>query len=224
MKTVKRCMIIAAVCLFFTIGGCGTTAEEVIHTYQGEETSKADSTSESASSGNNSEKTAADTASKASTDTKADSAVSSGSVFVYVCGAVNIPGVYELPSGARIIDAIAKAGGLTEDADLKKINQASLLTDGEQITVLTHDESAVMSPDKETVSGSSATDSGTLVNINTADEKTLMTLSGIGETKAAAIIDYRDTNGAFRTIEEITKVPGIGDGLYSRIKTMITAG
>ena len=146
-------------------------------------------------------------------------------ICIYICGAVNTPGVYELPSGARIFDAIEKAGGLTPEADLKKVNQASLLTDGQQITVLTREETAngVTAVASDDGTASEATETAT-VNINTADEKTLMTLSGIGETKAAAIIDYRTTNGAFKTIAEITKVPGIGDGLFSRIKDRITVG
>ena len=135
------------------------------------------------------------------------------SVWIYVCGAVNEPGVYELPQGSRVYEAIALAGGLTEEADTRALNQAALLTDGEQITVLTEEETAgAVLP--ESPSGAQST----RINLNTATREELMTLTGIGEARAAAILAYRETHGPFRAIEEIMNVEGIKEKGFEKIK------
>ena len=138
-----------------------------------------------------------------------------GEIMVYVCGEVLSPGVYTLTEGARVYEAILMAGGLTEEADERALNQARVLTDGEQITVYAEGEA----PSGGENTGET---SGSLVNINTADQAGLETLSGIGEVKALSIIQYRQENGAFATTEDIMSVSGIGESLYNRIKDQIT--
>ena len=132
-------------------------------------------------------------------------------LIVYVCGAVNAPGVYELEPGARVCRAIEAAGGLTGEADPSRINQAAPLFDGEQITVPETGE--------EVPEGSS--DSGK-VNINTAGKEQLMQLTGIGETRAEAILSYREQQGPFRTVEDLMKVEGIKEKTWEKIKEDIT--
>lgn len=134
-------------------------------------------------------------------------------LIVYVCGAVNAPGVYELEPGARVCRAIEAAGGLTGEADPSRINQAAPLSDGEQITV---PETGEEVPVPE---GSS--DSGK-VNINTAGKEQLMQLTGIGETRAEAILSYREQQGPFRTVEDLMKVEGIKEKTWEKIKEDIT--
>lgn len=149
------------------------------------------------------------------------------SVFVYVCGAVKRPGVYELPAGSRVVDAVRSAGGLAAEADSTRINQAELLTDGQQITVLTKAETADLPAQGSASAGKNAVNGGqpentAKVNINTAAKEELMTLKGIGESRAEDIIAYRETNGAFDRIEDIMKVSGIKTSLFNKIKDRIT--
>ena len=134
-----------------------------------------------------------------------------GKVFVYVCGEVIRPGVYELTSGSRVKDAIDLAGGLSADADMAGINQASRVKDQDKIVV----------PAKNSGEGASAT-SGGLLDINRATKEQLMTLPGIGESKAMAIISYREKTGGFKSIEEIQKIEGIKSGVFNKIKDSIS--
>lgn len=150
---------------------------------------------------------------------------------VYVCGAVNLPGVYEFPAGSRLYQAIQAAGGMREDADENYLNLAMQLTDGEKIRVPTKEE--VQSGLVETVAEGSAFESSLfdgretasatagLVNINTADEALLMTLTGIGEAKARSIIAYREEQGAFSKIEDIMNISGIKQTVFEKIKDKI---
>lgn len=135
--------------------------------------------------------------------------------FVQISGAVKRPGVYQLSSDARVYEAIELAGGLTDDADGDSLNQALPITDGQMIHVLTTEESS----EKEQTD----TENGK-VNINTADEAMLMTLPGIGESKAKSIISYRETKGSFSSIEDIMQITGIKEGVYQKIKDQITVG
>lgn len=132
---------------------------------------------------------------------------------VYICGAVRRPGVYRFDSGARVCDAVEAAGGFTKKAVWDAVNQARLLTDGEQITI------PVKSKAKKASSSGKRSE---LVNINQADLSELMTLSGIGEAKAQLIVEYRDENGSFSATEDIMKISGIKEGIYNRIKDRIT--
>lgn len=139
------------------------------------------------------------------------------SLLVYVCGAVASPGVYQLEPGARVYQAIEAAGGLTPEADPTGINQARELTDGEQITVYRLGET--VPPARE---GQSMEQQDTRVNLNTAGKEELMTLTGIGETRAQAIIDYRQEHGPFASTEDLMQVDGIKEKTWEKIKEEIT--
>ncbi len=138
-------------------------------------------------------------------------------IVVYVCGAVKRTGVYTLKAGSRICDAVSAAGGLLPDADATSLNQARLLADGEQIVVLSAEDA------KGIASAGTAAKTGK-VNINTADEAELLTLSGIGPAKARDIIKYRTEHGPFGSAEDIMKVSGIKSSLFEKIRDSITAG
>lgn len=153
---------------------------------------------------------------------------------VHICGAVNRPGVYTFPEGSRVCDAVEAAGGLSEEAAANSLNQAALLSDGLQIVVPTEEEleglssrtasSGVFSSGIYSADGvQSAAGSGDgLVNINTASLEELMTLPGIGQTRAEAIVAYRQERGSFQTIEDIMKVDGIKEGSFEKLKEKIT--
>lgn len=151
--------------------------------------------------------------------------------YVYVCGAVEVPGVYILMSGARIYEAIAQAGGLTENAGITAVNQAQEVYDGLMIYIPTKEEAAAypLDLDQKTSGGTGVTTADSQgeqkaderVNLNTASETELMTLSGIGQTRAEAILAYRKEHGCFSSVEEIMNVDGIKEGLYNRIKDNI---
>ncbi len=140
-------------------------------------------------------------------------------IFVYICGAVVRPGVYELPAGSRIVQVIEAAGGLTEDADSLLVNQAKIVEDGEQIRIFTKEEAEEVEIQMNTETGTTADGK---VNINTATAEVLMTLSGIGEAKAEAIIQYREEHGDFTVIEDIMNIPGIKEAVFSKIRDRIT--
>ena len=142
-------------------------------------------------------------------------------IYVQVSGAVNKPGVYALPEGSRVFQAVELAGGLSEEADVKSLNQAQALTDGEMIWVMTAEEAKA-----QAVSGgnppdvSASVDDGR-VNLNTATKEELTTLPGIGEAKAGSILAWRETNGSFAQIEDLMKIEGIKEGVFSKIKDYV---
>ncbi|XCP84347.1 helix-hairpin-helix domain-containing protein [Roseburia hominis] len=147
------------------------------------------------------------------------------SVCVYVCGMVANPGVYTLPEGSRIADAIERAGGMTSGAADTYLNQAALLSDGMKIYVPSKEEEKalqVSGGEARAGEGSTPADSVRKVNLNTASKEELMTLSGIGESKAEGILAYREEQGAFKSIDEVKNVSGIGDGIFQKIKDHIT--
>lgn len=131
-----------------------------------------------------------------------------GLVTVYVSGAVASPGVYSLPDGSRVDDAVKAAGGFIVGAEQDRINLATLLEDGQQIEV-----PGVISTSRI---------SAGRVNINTATASELDALPGIGPTAAQAIVDYRLQNGPFQAVQDIQNVPGIGPATYDRIRNFIT--
>ena len=139
-------------------------------------------------------------------------------IYVYVCGQVEKPGVYTLLEGSRIYDVFELAGGLTGEADADYWNQARLLKDGEMIYVPSKGEVMEQSFERDTTG--KAEESGK-VNINTASKEELMTLPGIGETKALAILAYRQENGPFSSLDELKQVEGIKDAVYSKMKGYI---
>ena len=136
-------------------------------------------------------------------------------LYVYVCGAVLHPDVYALADGSRICDAIAVAGGLREDADTMSVNQAQLITDGQMLRIYTIEEALSVKDDTE------LTEEDGRININTATKSELMTLPGIGVAKAEAILTYRTEQGAFGSIEDLKKIPGIKEGIFEQLKERI---
>lgn len=162
--------------------------------------------------------------------------------FVDIKGAVNNPGVYKLEEGSRIIDVINESGGLREDADTSIINLSRKIFDEMFIVIYTKDE--INKYKEETISTNKINEKikkeiisidknndaeikkeetkSDKVNINTATKEELLTLTGIGESKAESIIKYREENGGFEKIEDIKNVSGIGDSAFEKIKENIT--
>lgn len=142
-------------------------------------------------------------------------------VYVYVCGAVNAPGVYELKKDARVFEAITLAGGVTAEAAPEAVSQARTVADGEQIYVPTVREVQMQGSGVEDIVTGNADVSGK-ININTAGKEELMTLTGIGEAKAQSILDYREEHGQFGSIEDLMLIEGIKEGVFNKIKEDIT--
>jgi len=145
---------------------------------------------------------------------------------VYITGAVLHPDVYRLAAGSIVKDAIEAAGGVTQDADLVRINLAQELQDQQQIYVPRVGEDEAPPPvagGEPTPSSGSAGLAGK-ININTATTEELDTLPGIGPAFAQRIIEYRNANGPFKTIEEITNISGIGDATFQKFKDRISVG
>lgn len=142
-------------------------------------------------------------------------------VYVYVCGAVNAPGVYELKKDARVFEAITLAGGMTAEAAPEAVSQARTVADGEQIYVPTVREVQMQGSGVEDIVTGNADVSGK-ININTAGKEELMTLTGIGEAKAQSILDYREEHGQFGSIEDLMLIEGIKEGVFNKIKEDIT--
>lgn len=155
-------------------------------------------------------------------------------VFVHVCGAVVSPGVYGMDADARVYEAVSCAGGLREDAAGEAVNQAQKVTDGERIYIPTREEvvnglipeaeedteTAVESMEESGGAQTGSTDGK--VNINTASEEELKTLSGIGDTRAESIIRYWEEQGGFQSVEDLMNVEGIKEGVFEKIKERIT--
>ncbi len=159
--------------------------------------------------------------------------------YVYVCGAVVSPGVYEIEEGTRVFEVIEQAGGLTEEADAQWLNQAAAVLDGQKLQIYTKEETAAFREAGMSVPGDAdqsvaaaeaggaaqadqSTSADDKVNINTADKELLMTLPGIGESKAEAILSYRQDHGNFGSIGDICQVSGIKEAVFSRIEDRIT--
>ena len=154
-------------------------------------------------------------------------------LYVHVCGNVNQPGVYELQQDSRVFEAIEAAGGMTTTAAFSYLNQAELLKDGQQIYVPSQEEvdsgkvtsTRNASENDETfsvqaVENVSGQDDGK-VNLNTASKEELLTLNGIGDVRAQAILKYREEHGEFRSIEELMEVEGIKKGTFQKLKDQI---
>ncbi len=136
-------------------------------------------------------------------------------VCVHVCGAVNNPGVYELPKGSRIYEAIEAAGNFSDEAAVDYTNLAQIINDEMKIIIPTEQdvESGIVPVQSESDNG--------LVNINTADITALCTLPGVGETRAEAIIAYRERMGGFESVEQIMEVEGIKEAMYAKLQDII---
>ena len=137
-------------------------------------------------------------------------------IFVDVKGAVKHPGVFETTKDKRVKDLIEEAGGLLDDADTSTLNLSQKVKDQMVIYVLKHGEKP-----KQISDGGSSSSNADVININTANKEQLMKISGVGKTKAEAIISYREKNGDFKKKEDITKVRGIGKATFEKIKDKI---
>ena len=156
----------------------------------------------------------------------AQSSIDQALIRVFVCGAVIKPSVCTLPEGARVQDAVDAAGGFRADADREWLNLARTLADGEQIRVPTREETSAYADGNAAVSGMAASTTPGMkdgkIDLNTADAALLVTLPGIGEAKAAAIIAYREEHGGFSSAEEIMQISGIKQSIYEGIRDRIT--
>jgi competence protein ComEA len=133
-------------------------------------------------------------------------------LYVHVVGEVQSPGMYQLPIGARLVDAVFAAGGLTEDADNASVNLARELSDGEQIVVFSISQEGK----------SPGTNSSGLISLNRAGDKELEELPGIGPALAGRIIAWREANGGFKSVQDLLKVSGIGESLLSGVVDLVT--
>lgn len=151
-------------------------------------------------------------------------------IYVHVCGQVKEPGVYPLKEGSRLYDAIDMAGGVTEEGVSDALNLAAVLEDGMRIMVPDREqaqkwtEAGTGSADNPgvTIKGTSVTGTAGKVNLNRASVQELMTLTGIGQSRAEAIVRYREEIGSFQTIEDVMKVSGIKENAFNKIKDNIT--
>lgn len=157
--------------------------------------------------------------------------------YVYVCGAVHVPGVYRMEEGQRLCDAVALAGGMTDDAEATSLNLAADISDGMMLVVPTRQEWEAgifvtgadgipvrkqnPASDEGVMAGEKSSADDGLVNINEATADQLCTLPGIGKTKAESIVSYRQEHGSFGSIDEIQRVNGIKKALYEKIKNKI---
>lgn len=132
-------------------------------------------------------------------------------IYVYITGCISVPGVYEVPKDSRIISVVEAAGGLLEEADTRLVNMAKEVSDGEHIHIYSIYDEVEDESDRYS----------DLININTATKSELMTLKGIGETRAESIIEYRDKCGGFNSIEDIMLVSGIKESAFEKIKDYI---
>ena len=153
-------------------------------------------------------------------------------VYVHVCGQVACPGVYLLPAGSRLYEAIEAAGGLSENGAGELLNQAAQIEDGQQIYVPSREEAAQLQAGQSvsnmgeagqnvSTPGTSGPSDDGKIDLNRATREQLMTLSGIGEAKADSIIAYREVHGGFRKIEELMEVDGIKEGGFNKVKDQI---
>ena len=155
-------------------------------------------------------------------DQRAQGTPTAAAIEVYVAGAVKSTGVYSLPAGSRVHAAISAAGGAAQDADLDRINLSAFLVDGQRVYMPRVGEAV---PVEDSSRASTAVDPAQpLVNINSADLQTMMTLPGNGESKEAAIINYRSEHGPYTNLEELLNVPGIGQAILDQIRALVILG
>ena len=228
MRLKRRWMAAVLVCFIFSVG-CGTGKqvylEAATQTQTEEETQAEAETAETA------ETETSDTSAKAmQKQTTGEECTQGmpGSCYVYLCGAVVQPGVYEVASGSRIYEVIQLAGGLTDDASVSSVNQAEEVHDGQMIFLPTAEEAqaGITAVELSGAAGTGEPSAGAegqdgRINLNTATREELMTLPGIGEVKADDIVAYRTEHGGFSSAEEIMKIAGIKEGMYQRLKDSI---
>ena len=135
---------------------------------------------------------------------------------------MNHPGVYRFSESVRICDVIASAGGLTKKADTNAVNQARFVQDGEQIEIPRRSKTAKDQPRAESDAQTASATSSDKISLNKATKEQLLSLPGIGESKANAIVAYRTEHGSFQKIEDIMNISGIKNGVFDKIKNKIT--
>ncbi len=242
----KKFLLFLLVLLQFFLVGCTSQGTEVVLSEVSTDAASADMASMDTTQGSAAEDSASDGAgvsavdavsgAESSFDTEEEIAgreAAKAVICVYVCGAVKVPGVYELSEGSRCLDAVDAAGGFSEEADRNYVNLAALLTDGVKLQIPTIEEvGGTQSSKIESFDGGSALDGGGstgsgsagsgLININKASKEELTALPGIGNATAEKIVKFREEHGGFKTLEDIMKVSGIKDKLFSRIREYIT--
>ncbi|MGL9922368.1 competence protein ComEA [Enterococcus sp. DIV1758] len=166
------------------------------------------------------EETSLTTTAEAATDATKERAETI--IYVDIKGAVKVPGIYQLKNQQRIWDALALAGGVSEEADTAQVNYAQKVKDQMIIYVPKKGESVAQSLETLQESASAQQNQEEKINLNTATEAELQTISGIGAKKAQEIIRFRDEQGPFKTVEELKNVPGIGEKTVERLKDMLT--
>lgn len=204
----KRRYLMICVCMMMLyFKGCGKDKDEIIFDAASNETVKVEDTLTKAENGAEDE------------NMEASGRTAEEQICIYVCGAVVTPGVYEFIPGARVAEAIMAAGGMTEEAAETYWNQAAVLEDGQKIYVPTKEEAA---EEAESQSRGQIIEQENKINLNTASKEQLMTLSGVGSSRADAIIAYRREYGGFGSIEDIMKIEGIKEGVFKKMKDKIT--
>lgn len=206
--------------------GCGKTEEYTVAVAQGGISDQTGTGSEE-STGTQAQEAGADLEEAAGTEqageTEQAAAAKDAVIYVDIGGAVCNPGVYALAADARVYEGIEAAGGLLPEAYTKALNQAQLLSDGEKVYVPTAEEWKSAGQENAAIESAFQTqeqDDG-MININTADAGKLCELPGVGESRAQAIIAYREENGPFTDIAQIQNVSGIKSGLFSKIRDLI---
>ena len=145
-------------------------------------------------------------------------------LIVHIVGAVNSPGVFQLPEGARVIDVLEMANGATEDADLVRVNLAAPISDGMQIIIPREDEEVgeVFVLPGNSGTGSGGTGAGGRINVNTATAEQLQQLPGVGPSLSQTIVNFREEHGNFATVDELINVSGIGSATLERLRDLVT--
>lgn len=222
-----KCLLTVFFMLIFILVGCGK--QSYLETKsQSEKSQQSDSHQGSRATG--SSNTAAQSDKKSnknanSKKTKTKKTSDDTPWVVCITGAVNQPGVFHVKEDTRVYEVIKLAGGFRSDADQGSLNQAAAVSDGEMIRILTVEEAKLSdSPEASGQSQSQTQDgksTGGKVSLNRASKEELMTLPGIGESKADAIIKYREENGGFRSIDDLKKISGIKDGVISKFKDKV---
>ncbi|MCI9059490.1 MAG: hypothetical protein HFH52_06910 [Lachnospiraceae bacterium] len=211
-----KIIIIFSMTALLLAGGCGSPGPENIlleESMQNDGAVTGNASRENPSPGKNSSETSSAQAKKPTEGQVPEQ--EEHALYVQVSGAVKSPGVYRLAEGSRIFQAVELAGGLLEQAEADKINQAECLKDGQMIYI-----PAAGEEEPEDSFGESRNEDGR-VNLNTATEAELMALPGIGAAKAGSILDWREKNGGFGQIEDLMKVEGIKDGVFAKIKDSV---
>lgn len=202
---------------FFLMTGCGSNDSVLISDNSTEVLSAADDYTSEVIDADTTQSTAENSKIKEETYNVTDN----NDLYVFVCGHVKNPGVYKLEYGSRVCDSIEAAGGITSDGQPAALDQAKILIDEQTVYVPGIDEEwSRTSGDGTSADDSSKGDS--LINLNMATREELLTLPGIGESKADDIIRYRDEHGRFEAVEDIMNIQGIKEGIFNKIKDRIS--